>query len=176
MKIINSFKFFVLCSAIAGFAFTSCDDDDDNDNEVSAVYVGEYPGTLNLSGEWQGQTMFNGDTEGEFVISNAKDSLVDITVPEIDDFDAGRSVYDVDAFVITDVTVTADGDGYVFTKESFEVEGVKCDIGGAGDKEYLTTGSLTGTYKDGILTVNYDFTLGSMPFPLVGSFEGKISK
>ena len=168
MKLFDSFKVCLLGLA-ASAALVACDKDDDD--KTVAAYAGSFNGDMVVSGEWNGKTMFSGTVNGDLIVTSVTDTTVNITVPEIVNLDAGRSVYNVDPFTIPNVKVVKTADGYSFSVEDYSVEDVMCDQG-SGAAAYLTTGSLNGTYQSGVMKVTYLFTLGKMPFPLKGEFEG----
>ena len=169
MKFFDSFKVCILAVA-ASLSFVSCDKDDD---ESAPEYVNSYAGDLVLSGEWNGKKMFEGTVAGELVIAESGKDAVAITFPDIVDLNAGRSVYSVKPFTVSDVVVKKSETGYTFSLENYEVEEVLCDQGnGKGFGSYNSVVNLEGAYVNGQVTVHYTFTLGSMPFPLTGDFVG----
>ena len=169
MKLFDSFKVCLLGLA-ASTALVACDDNDDN---KSPEYVGSYAGELVVSGEFNGRTMFEGTVAGELKIENVNSTTVDITVPEIVDLNAGRSIYSVKPFVVSDVKVERQEEGYTFRVDSLAIDEVYCDQGdGNGYCTFNSIVCLNGTYANGKANVTYTFSLGKMPFPLKGEFEG----
>ncbi|MBP5679676.1 MAG: hypothetical protein J6X31_01310 [Bacteroidales bacterium] len=172
MKLFSTIKVCAL-AFVAVSSFVACDDDDDNNSVVKPEYVGSYEGQMTVSGEFNGRVMFSGDVTGVMQIEQLNDTLVNVTVPEITDLNAGRSIYSVKAFTIDSVAVTITNEGYTFNLDQFALEAVSCDQGdGNGFADFESKGYLKGTYKNGVINVEYTFSLGKMPFPLKSVFEG----
>lgn len=163
---------------VAGFTFVSCGDDDDDPDQIidpveAPAFLGTYEGDLIVSGEYNGRAMFEGTVNGTLAIEQIDDTLVKVTVPEIVELNAGRSIYSVKAFTIDSVRVEATDLGYSFNIDEFHLDAVACDQGdGNGFADFESTGYLKGTYQDGVVNAEYTFSLGRMPFPLKGVFEG----
>lgn len=179
MNFFKSFKVCVMATAmVAGFTFVSCGDDDDDPVQIidpveAPAFLGSYDGDLYVSGEMNGRKMFEGTVNGTLAIEQIDDTLVKVTVPEIVELNAGRSIYSVKAFTIDSVRVEATDEGYSFNIDNFELEAVSCDQGdGNGYADFDSHGYLKGTYQNNSVNVEYTFTLGRMPFPLKGVFEG----
>lgn len=176
MKLMNSVKVCLL-GIVTSAAFVACDNNEDDvvkPEEVTvAEYVGTYNGDMLVSGEWNGRTMFSGNVNGDLVIETVNDTLVNITVPEIVDLNAGRSVYSVKPFTVSEVKVEQLEEGYSFRVDSLAIDEVSCDQGdGNGFGAFNSIVCLNGTYANDEVKVTYTFTLGKMPFPLKGEFEG----
>lgn len=75
----------------------------------------------------------------------------------------GERSYEIGEMVIAGVTCVNSGNIITLTKENFECQ--------AGD--FLTTGSLTGELKNGILTLTLLYKPGSMPFDVQSVLVGK---
>ncbi len=152
---------------------TSCDDD--STESASTPYVGSYSGEQNLLIESGGQELLNEDMDGVVAIVTNSDGTCNITVPAIEDLAIsiiGANI-NMESFTIPFVSVAAADDAYSFQLDSYEVENVSCDLGrGSGAQNYTTTGTLSGLYDNGSLTLNYTFKLGNMPFPITATYSG----
>lgn len=156
MKTIS--KFMAMTMIAAGFlmSLTSCGSDDDDD-QPAAPTAGAVAGTYNgdMTCSVMGQASDFEDVT--FTVTAVDDATVNIAVS-----DFGEAPMKVEGFSMNGVKVSCADGTYEFA--ATEYSGTT-----SAGKSY--SGTVRGTYADGVLNVQFQLQYGAMPMPLICSFS-----
>lgn len=156
MKRIKSFfSMIALCLAVVGvLSMTSCKNEQDEPKVPAAKSVaGEYTANMKCS-------VMGSESEFEnvtYTLSAVSDSQVDITISTF-----GNPPMQVPQFTISGVTVSEANGKYEIAETQFS---------GTNEAGKAYSGTIGGTVADNKLTANMNLTYGSMPMPMICTFE-----
>lgn len=162
----NIFAILTLCVGIMATA-TSCNDNDKDEPDpiidpvaTPAQFVeGAYTGAMTCA--IMGQTVNFEDMT--FNVTAVSDSTADVTIPSFSYSGYASPVAMViPEITVKDVKISGKEAAYTFAKTDFE---------GTNDAGKKYSGSLAGTLTDNQLALSFSVTLGSMPMPMICSFN-----
>lgn len=156
MKKIKTMLAMMLAMVAFCGVMTSCGDDDDETVAAAKEVVGTYVDNLEMTVMTSTSTYENAEVKVEY----ADDSHVNITLPG-----AGSGSMTLPSITVPKVDISGSNGSYTLSLNNYSgtvsVNGV--------DKNYTVT--ISGTYSNNVLELNYSLQYGAMPMPMIGKFK-----
>lgn len=156
MKTIKKMMAMMMAVMCLSLVMTSCDDDDPEPEPAAAEEIaGSYTNDMTCSVMGQ-ESIFENVT---YVVTKKTDTTVDIVLPAF-----GEAPMALPSITVTGLTVTGADGTYAIADTEFS------GTVGTGDSARNYSGTISATFINNTLTVNFSLQYGAMPMAMICSF------